>query len=95
MQIFAVVGMLEEEQEEIVKLAHSLVGENNTFAVEGALFVSTEEAYLTQDLAKKLGIGDRDHKYTGVVINAKFNWGFHDKYLWEWMEAKSGDGNGR
>ena len=94
MQIFAVTGMLPEQQEAIVSLAVAEFGRENIYEAEGVCFLSTELALSTQTVAKKLGIADDKNDYQGVVINAKFNWGYHDEKLWEWMALRS-DGNGK
>ena len=91
MQIFAVMGMKQDQRQAVVSLATKAFRESNTYQVDGGLFLATDGNHTTQEVAKKIGIGDDKNNFRGVVINAKFNWGFHDSGLWEWMEVKSGD----
>ena len=88
MQIFAVIGMREEQRDNIVKLARDRYTTANIYIAQNAVFVASG-GETTQELSVRLGIGDDKNNYTGVVIMVDYYWGYHPKELWEWIAARS------
>ena len=88
MKIFAVVGTDDPDQRAAI-VATAERSYDSIYDVSGVLFVAVESDETTAEVARKLGIGDDKKLFHGIVIDATFNWGFHDKELWEWMRAKS------
>ena len=88
MQIFAVVGIRSEQRDDIVQAATRHYTEANVYPRSTVVFLASS-GETTEEVSVKLGIGDDDKNYTGVVLMVNYYWGYYAKELWEWMAARS------
>ena len=88
MQIFAVVGILDDQRAHVIQLAKKRYGKENVYVAPNAAFIASD-GETSKEVSRNIGIGDDDYDYTGVVVMLQYYWGFHNKQLWEWITAKS------
>ncbi len=88
MQIFAVVGILDDQRALVIQLAKGHYGKENVYVVPNGAFIASD-GETTKEVSLNIGIGDDEHNYNGVVVMMQYYWGYHDKELWEWITAKS------
>ena len=89
MQIFAVIGTDSEQRAEIVQSAVQAYTDANVYRVRNAVFIASSGGETTQEVSVKLGIGDDERNFTGIVVTVNYYWGFYAKELWEWLSARS------
>lgn len=89
MQIFAIMGILPDQQNDIVQLAKRAYTDANVYEALNAIFIASSGGKTTQEVSVSLGIGDNDKNLTGIVIIVNYYWGFYAKELWEWLAARS------
>ena len=88
MQIFAVVGILDDQRAHVIQLAKEHYGKENVYVVPNGAFIASD-GETTKEVSLKLGIGDESKAYSGIVVMVQYYWGYHNKELWEWITAKS------
>ncbi len=88
MQIFAVVGILDDQRAHLIQKAKQKYSKENVYVVPNAAFIASD-GETTQEVSRSIGIGDDEHDFTGVVVMVQYYWGYHNKELWEWITAKS------
>ncbi len=93
MQIFAVIGILDDQRAHLIQKAKQKYSEANVYVVPNAAFIASD-GETTKEVSRSIGIGDDEHDFTGVVVNVQYYWGFHNNNLWEWIVTRS-KSNGR
>ena len=90
MQIFAVIGILPEQQDDIVRLAKQAYTDPNVYPIGNGVFVASN-GKTAQEVSVRLGIGDGSEgaNYTGIVVTVNYYWGRYAKELWEWIASRS------
>ena len=91
MQVFAVVGTRNDQHQEVIAQAITAYGKSNVYQTRHSLLIAAN-GDTTEEVARRIGIGDGVHNYNGIVILVNYYWGFYDKGVWEWLVTKS---NGR
>ena len=93
MQIFAVVGIIDDQRAHLIQQAKEKYTKANVYEVPNGLFIASD-GETTEEVSANIGIGANNNAYSGVVVMVQYYWGYHDSKLWEWITARSRS-NGR
>ena len=92
MQIFVVLGTLEDEREKIgARLEEHYEGDH--LIESGLIFIAANEQ-TSQDVCRNLGIGVNGERRTGIVIGMDAYSGYYSSAVVEWIRLKR-QSNGR